>query len=157
MTEPTVVLDYVQVLIWPLLLFGVSLVAARLVSRVVPRRAEQPPLRANVQGAFRDGATRLTAALEDSDWLAALGSSPPPNAAVHLQQAARVNPSTYRESARQIHESLRHGRVVILDLASTDEQVAARLIDFCSATMLASNGVLQQLASTVLILTPHSD
>ncbi|MEV0703182.1 cell division protein SepF [Saccharopolyspora sp. NPDC050389] len=157
MGEANLVLSYVEVLIWPLLVIALALIAARLIARGFPRNPERPALRADVAWVRQDDATRVTTAHEDSDWLASLGGSPPPNPAVHLQQAVRVSPSTYRESARQVHESLQRGRVVILDLAGTDESTAARLIDFCSAITLASRGVLQQLSSTVLLITPHSD
>lgn len=157
MGEASLVLGYLDVLIWPLLVLMVSLVAARLVVRGLSRRPGQPAFRVDVPWVARGGANRLTSALEDSEWLASLAGSPPPNPAVHLQQAVRITPTAYRESARQVRESLQRGRVVILDLAGADEDIAARLIDFCSAITLATNGVLQQLSSTVLLLTPHSD
>ncbi|HEX6359211.1 cell division protein SepF [Actinophytocola sp.] len=134
-----------------------SLVAASLVTRAFRHRLEQPSLHVNVPWVSRDGTSRLTAALEDAEWLASLAGNPPPNPAVHLQQAARINPTNYRESARQVRESLQRGHVVLLDLAGADEDTAVRLIDFCSAITLALNGVIQQLSSTVLLLTPHSD
>jgi hypothetical protein len=151
------VLDYVEVLIWPLLVLVMSLIAARLIARRLPRRTEQRVLRADVPWVGRDGPNRLVTALEDAEWLASLVANPPPNPAVHLQQAARINPTSYRESARQVRESLQRGHVVLVDLASADEDTAARLIDFCSAITLALHGVIQQLSSTVLLLTPHSD
>jgi SepF-like predicted cell division protein (DUF552 family) len=157
MGEASLVLDYITVLIWPILVMTTVLVAARIFSRALQRRPTQATLKADVPWIRQDGAAKLTAAFEDSEWLATLSGSPPPNPAVHLQQAVHLSPSTYRESARQITESLQHGRVVILDLAGTSEDIALRLIDFCSATSLASRGVIQQLSSTVLLVTPHSD
>nr|WP_281400903.1 cell division protein SepF [Amycolatopsis umgeniensis] len=71
-----------------------------------------------------------------------------------MQQAVRITPSVYRESTRQVVDNLQAGRVVILDLAASEHETAARLIDFCSAFTLATRGLMQQLTSTVIVLTP---
>jgi hypothetical protein len=134
----------------------VLLVSVRLVGRRIPSHADTLTVRADVPG-WNATAPRLKAAVEDSEWLAALSGNPPPNPTVQLQDAIRINPLAYRESAKNIREGLGLGRVVILDFAGTDEETAARLVDFCSAMTLASGGVLQQLSSTVLILTPQVD
>ncbi|WP_410666070.1 cell division protein SepF [Amycolatopsis sp. lyj-84] len=120
------------------------------------KRDERPALRAGIAWAEHAGTTPLAAALEDSEWLARLGGNLPPNPAVQLQQAVRLSPSAYRESTREVVENLRAGRVVILDLATSEHETAARLIDFCSAFTLATRGLMQQLTSTVLVLTPPS-
>ncbi|MBA8927521.1 FtsZ-interacting cell division protein YlmF [Kutzneria viridogrisea] len=156
MDEANLVLDYIKVLVWPLLLIALALVAAWLFSTRTPNHAQHTPLRADLPRARSEDTMRLTAALEDSEWLASLYASPPPDPAVHLQQAVRINPVSYREAARQIRDSLHDGRLVILDFAGADEELAARLIDFCSATTLATRGLLQQISSTVLLVTPHS-
>ncbi|HWO64086.1 MAG TPA: cell division protein SepF [Umezawaea sp.] len=156
MIEANLILDFVKVLIWPLLIIALSLIAAQYFPRSPSQQVQHAELRANLPRTRVDDSTRLTAALEDAESLASLYASPPPDPAVHLQQAVSICPVSYRESARQIRESLQSGRLVILDLAGVDEELAARLVDFCSATTIASRGLLQQISSTVLLVTPHS-
>jgi FtsZ-interacting cell division protein YlmF len=46
--------------------------------------------------------------------------------------------------------------VVVLDLAGTTPETAARLIDYCSGFTRAARSLVQQLSSTVLVLTPQA-
>ncbi|MGW5723501.1 cell division protein SepF [Amycolatopsis sp. NPDC003865] len=156
MPEANIVLDYVQVLVWPLSALLALLMAARFLRENTRRTDDRPVLRSDVSWVGPDGTSSLDAALQDSEWLAATGGGRPPGAAVHLQQAVRVNPASYREAAREIAESLLAGRVVVLDLAGTTPETAARLIDYCSGFTRAARSLVQQLSSTVLVLTPQA-
>jgi SepF-like predicted cell division protein (DUF552 family) len=154
--EANIALSYVQVLVWPLSALLALLIATRFIRGNPRRQGERPVLRSNVPWVGGDGATSLTAALEDSQWLASTSGAQPPSAAVHLQQAVHIGPSSYREAAREISESLTAGRVVVLDLAGTTPETAARLIDYCSGFTRATRSLVQQLSSTVLVLTPQT-
>lgn len=156
MLEANIALDYVRVLVWPLSAILALLIAARFVGETRRRQPSRPPLRSPAPWVGADAASSVTAALEDLEWLASASGSLPPSAAVHLQQAVHIGPSSYREAAREISESLLAGRVVVLDLAGAAPETAARLIDYCSGFTRATRSLVQQLSSTVLVLTPQA-
>ncbi|WP_410659611.1 cell division protein SepF [Amycolatopsis sp. lyj-112] len=147
-------LEFIKTLIWPTFAAVALLLVLTFFSHRFPVRkpvSQGPSSRLPVP----DDPERFSQSLQDAEWLASLESEPPPDPVVHLAQAVRVNPSTFRESAQQVRESFRVGRVVILDLAGTEESTAVRLVDFCSAMTLTSRGTLHRLSSTVLLLTPR--
>ncbi|WP_442860952.1 cell division protein SepF [Amycolatopsis sp. CA-230715] len=149
-----VTLGFVDALAWPTFALVALLLALRFLSRRFPTlesSSQEPPPRVP---APRDQ-QKIAQSLDDAEWLASIEAEPPPDPVVHLTQAVHVAPSTFRESAQQVRESFRIGRVVILDIAATEESTAVRLVDFCGAMVLASRGTLHRLSSTVLLLTPR--
>lgn len=147
-------LEFIRILVWPTFAVVTLVLVLTFLRRWFPARtpAAQPPV-SRLQ--VPDDPERFSQSLQDAEWLASLESEPPPDPVVHLAQAVRVNPSTFREAAQQVRESFRAGRVVILDLAGTEETIAVRLVDFCSAMTLTARGTLHRLSSTVLLLTPR--
>ncbi|MCR6484574.1 cell division protein SepF [Amycolatopsis sp. OK19-0408] len=155
MLAANIALDYVRVLIWPLIAVAALILVGRFIRENTRRPKERPIPRPGVSRVGGDDTTTLTAALEDSEWLASTSGAQPPSAAVHLQQAVHIGPSSYREAARELSESLLAGRVVVLDLAGTTPDTAARLVDYCSGFTRATRTLVQQLSSTVIVLTPQ--
>lgn len=146
-------LDFIRALAWPTFaVLALLLILAFLGRRVPQSRTPEQPME-NRLLTPADPA-KLAQSLQDADWLATLEAHPAPDPVVHLQQAIQVHPSTFRESTQKIREQFRVGRVIILDLADTEEEMAVRLVDFCSAMTLASHGVLYRLSSSVLLITP---
>jgi SepF-like predicted cell division protein (DUF552 family) len=151
------VLAYIQALVWPVLVVVALLLGATLFVRWLPRPAStSAPMQVLPGGGVgTSGAGRVAAVMADAEELASLEAGLPVDPVVHLQQAVRLTPSGYRDAARQISEHFRAGHVVIVDLATVEENVASRLVDFCSGTTLGSRGLFYQVSSTVLLLTPR--
>jgi cell division inhibitor SepF len=63
-------------------------------------------------------------------------------------------PRTFEE-AQQIADRLRAEVPVIVDLQGCEEQLATRLIDFCSGLTYALEGSLQLVDERILLLAPH--
>ncbi len=69
-------------------------------------------------------------------------------ASIHRAEPHRFN------DARDIGERFRHGVPVIVNLQSTDDTIARRLVDFCSGLVFGLDGKIEQVASRVYLLTP---
>ena len=60
------------------------------------------------------------------------------------------------EDAKEITDTLRCGRAVVLNLEGLDIDVAQRIIDFASGSSYAIDGKLQKISNHIFILTPKT-
>ncbi len=70
-----------------------------------------------------------------------------------MSEILHVRPYAFAEAAR-IGESYRDGVPVILNLSTTDEKQAQKLIDFCSGMAFYSGGKLEKITSRVFLVVP---
>lgn len=73
---------------------------------------------------------------------------PRPVATIHRAEPRRFN------EAREIGEKFRQGVPVIMNLQSTEDAIARRLVDFASGLVFALDGKIEMVASRVYLLTP---
>ena len=76
------------------------------------------------------------------------------NATTQLQ-VVLVKPERY-EDASAIADHLGDKKTVVLNLESTNKDVARRLIDFLSGVAYANNGQLKRVANSTFIITPYN-
>lgn len=72
----------------------------------------------------------------------------PSMASIHRAEPKRFN------EARDIGERFRQGIPVIMNLQSTEDPIARRLVDFASGLVFAMDGKIETVASRVYLLTP---
>ena len=65
-----------------------------------------------------------------------------------------VKPERF-ENASEIADHLRDKRTVVLNLESTNKDVARRLIDFLSGVAYAGEGKIKKVAANTYIITPY--
>ena len=70
-------------------------------------------------------------------------------------KVVRVKPERF-ENASEIADHLREKRTVVLNLESTNKDVARRLIDFLSGVAYAGEGKIKKVAANTYIITPYS-
>ena len=63
--------------------------------------------------------------------------------------------SLYKENASEIADQLKDKRTVVLNLESTNKDVARRLIDFLSGVAYAGEGKIKKVAANTYIITPY--
>ena len=66
-----------------------------------------------------------------------------------------VKPERF-ENASEIADHLKEKRTVVLNLESTNKDVARRLIDFLSGVASAGEGKIKKVAANTYIITPYS-
>ena len=66
-----------------------------------------------------------------------------------------VKPERF-ENASEIADHLREKRTVVMNLESTNKDVARRLIDFLSGVAYAQDGKIRRVASATYIITPFN-
>ena len=66
-----------------------------------------------------------------------------------------VKPERF-ENASEIADHLKDKRTVVLNLESTNKDVARRLIDFLSGVAYAGEGKIKKVAANTYIITPYS-
>ena len=66
-----------------------------------------------------------------------------------------VKPERF-ESASEIADNLKDKRTVVLNLESTNKDVARRLIDFLSGVAYAGEGKIKKVAANTYLITPYS-
>ena len=66
-----------------------------------------------------------------------------------------VKPERF-ENASEIADHLRDKRTVVLNLESTNKDIARRLIDFLSGVAYAGDGKIKKVSANTYILTPYS-
>lgn len=66
-----------------------------------------------------------------------------------------VKPERF-ENASEIADRLKEKRTVVLNLESTNKDVARRLIDFLSGVAYAGEGKIKKVAANTYIITPYS-
>ena len=70
-------------------------------------------------------------------------------------QVVLVRPERY-DDASAIADHLAEKKTVVLNLESTNKDVARRLIDFLSGVAYAHNGQLKRVANSTFIITPYN-
>jgi cell division inhibitor SepF len=60
------------------------------------------------------------------------------------------------ENAPDVADHLKEKRTVVLNLESTNKDVARRLLDFLSGVAYASEGKIKRVAANTYIITPYS-
>ena len=70
-------------------------------------------------------------------------------------QVVLVKPEKYEEAAA-IADHLNERRTVVLNLESTNRDVARRLLDFLSGVAYANNGQIKRVANSTYIITPYN-
>ena len=70
-------------------------------------------------------------------------------------QVVLVKPERF-ENASEIADHLREKRTVVMNLESTNKDVARRLIDFLSGVAYAGDGKIKKVAANTYIITPYS-
>jgi len=76
------------------------------------------------------------------------------NATTQLQ-VVLVKPERF-EDARSVADYIKEGKTVVLNLESTNKEVARRVIDFLSGASYAKDGSLRRVANSTFIITPHT-
>ena len=66
-----------------------------------------------------------------------------------------VKPERF-ENASEIADHLKDKRTVVLNLESTNKDIARRLIDFLSGVAYAGEGKIKKVAANTYIITPYS-
>ena len=66
-----------------------------------------------------------------------------------------VKPERF-ENASEIADQLKDKRTVVLNLESTNKDIARRLIDFLSGVAYAGEGKIKKVAANTYIITPYS-
>ena len=74
------------------------------------------------------------------------------NASIELKV---VKPVEY-DSVTLIADHLLNHRTVVLNLESTNKDVARRLVDFLSGVAYANNGQIKRVAASTFIITPYN-
>ena len=70
-------------------------------------------------------------------------------------QVVLVKPDRY-ENASEIADHLRDKRTVVLNLESTNKDIARRLLDFLSGVAYAQEGKIKKVALQTYIVTPYN-
>lgn len=70
-------------------------------------------------------------------------------------QVVLVKPERFEEAAA-IADNLNERKTVVLNLESTNRDVARRLLDFLSGVAYASNGQIKRVANSTYIITPYN-
>ena len=70
-------------------------------------------------------------------------------------QVVLVKPERY-ENASEIADHLREKRTVVLNLESTNKDIARRLLDFLSGVAYANEGKIKKVAISTYIITPYN-
>ncbi len=76
------------------------------------------------------------------------------NATTQLQ-VVLVKPERF-ENASEIADHLRDKRTVVLNLESTNKEIARRLLDFLSGVAYANEGKIKKVAVSTYIITPYN-
>ena len=76
-------------------------------------------------------------------------------AATTQLQVVLVKPERF-ENASEIADHLREKRTVVLNLESTNKDVARRLVDFLSGVAYAGDGKIKKVSTNTYIITPYS-
>lgn len=140
------VLDYIRVLIWPLVLGGL-LVGFRDVFR--PLAARMTQLAALGVTATFEAAVHQAEEVTDS-----VATKMAPTRA-QLEKVLRVDARKY-EDARRLATEYRAGRTVLLSLEDAPDKDAKRLVDFSAGMVFQSAGTIERIASKTFLLTPRT-
>ena len=70
-------------------------------------------------------------------------------------QVVLVKPERF-DDASSVADHLNEKRTVVLNLESTNKEVARRLVDFLSGVAYANNGQIKRVAASTFIITPYN-
>lgn len=70
-------------------------------------------------------------------------------------QVVLVKPERF-DNASEIADHLREKRTVVLNLESTNKEIARRLLDFLSGVAYANEGKIKKVAISTYIITPYN-
>ena len=70
-------------------------------------------------------------------------------------QLVLVKPERF-ENAAEIADHLKEKRTVVINLESTNKEIARRLIDFLSGVAYAIEGKIKKVANSTYIITPYN-
>ena len=70
-------------------------------------------------------------------------------------QVVLVKPERF-ENASEIADHLKYKRTVVLNLESTNKDIARRLLDFLSGVAYANEGQIKKVALSTFIITPYN-
>jgi len=70
-------------------------------------------------------------------------------------QVVLVKPDRF-ENAAEVADHLREKRTVVLNLESTNRDIARRLLDFLSGVAYANEGKIKKVANSTFIITPYN-
>ena len=70
-------------------------------------------------------------------------------------QVVLVKPDRF-ENAAEIADHLKEKRTVVLNLESTNKEIARRLVDFLSGVAYANGGKIKKVAVSTYIITPYN-
>ncbi|WNV77360.1 cell division protein SepF [Geodermatophilus sp. DSM 44513] len=85
---------------------------------------------------------------------AAPAPAPEPTPAPQPYRITTLHPRTYNE-ARQIGESFRDGKPVIMNLTEMDDADAKRLVDFAAGLSFGLRGSIERVTNKVFLLSPR--
>jgi len=71
-----------------------------------------------------------------------------PTGSIHKSEPRRFN------EAREVADHFKDGTAVIMNLQSTDDAIARRLVDFASGLVYGLDGKIEMVANRVYLLTP---
>ena len=119
--------------------------------RPVERR-ERPVDRAPRESGYSGGYNSYNASAADDDRRA--------NKVVNIRAATQlqvvlVKPERF-EDAASIADHLRERRTVVLNLESTNGEIARRLLDFLAGVSYANEGKIKKVAISTYIITPYN-
>ena len=72
-----------------------------------------------------------------------------------IDEVVLVKPERF-ENASEIADHLKDKRTVVLNLESTNKDIARRLIDFLSGVAYAGEGKIKKVAISTYIITPYN-
>jgi FtsZ-interacting cell division protein YlmF len=72
-----------------------------------------------------------------------------------LSEIVHVRPYAFAEAAG-IGENFKEGKPIILNLTTTDEKQAQKLIDFCAGMAFVTDGKLEKITPRVFIVIPSN-
>jgi cell division inhibitor SepF len=78
----------------------------------------------------------------------------PSGVVTDLSRIVTLHPRTYNE-ARQIGESFRDGKPVIMNLTEMDDADAKRLVDFAAGLSFGLRGSIERVTNKVFLLSPR--
>jgi len=107
------------------------------------------PRQADVRPIQRPQAVREVASAYEEGVVRTIPSPRPSTAsAIHKSEPKRFN------EAREIADRFKEGVPVIMNLQSTDDTIARRLVDFASGLVYGLDGKIEMVANRVYLLTP---
>ena len=77
------------------------------------------------------------------------------NKVVNIHATTQLKVGLVKPNASEIADQLKDKRTVVLNLESTNKDVARRLIDFLSGVAYAGEGKIKKVAANTYIITPY--